>query len=167
MPNSPRLGNHTQNGNEVRLDEAEPELTDRQARAMAYADGELQGAERRRFEREMAEDPALARAVADHQELLDLTRFTRRLEPTQAEMERFWARLPNRFEWQLGATLFGGGLLFLVGLGVQWLATEDVLEDGVRAGALSTLAGFVLLLRSTWRQRIRSRRVDRFRGVIR
>jgi anti-sigma factor RsiW len=142
-------------------------LNEREAMTMAYVDDELPSDERRRFESLLAEDRELAAEVADYQVMLDLGRAAARQEPTDHEMRRFWARLYNKVEWRIGWLLLGAGAAILFVLGVYELCLVTDLPWLVKGALLSMLAGGGLLLASTVRQRVRTTRFDRYRGVQR
>lgn len=145
----------------------DPPLSEREALMMAYVDDELEPAERRRFEEMMAEDLELAAEVASYRVMLDLGRTSGQLEPTDRELRRFWSRFYNRTEWRIGWGLLGGGALVLAGFGVYELIVVPGVPWIVKGAVLSVLAGGGLLLWSTVRQRIRTGRFDRYRGIVR
>ncbi|MBK8978327.1 MAG: hypothetical protein IPM29_20690 [Planctomycetes bacterium] len=147
--------------------ETDPPLSEREALMMAYVDDELLGTDRSRFEQWMRDDSALAAEVADYRVLLDLSRSSGQLEPTDHELRRFWARFYNRTEWRVGWALLGAGCLVLFGCAVYGLCALLSLPWLVKAAILAILAGGGLLLASTVRQRLRTRALDRYRGVLR
>lgn len=147
--------------------DTERALTEREALTMAYVDDELPPIERSRFERQLADDRELAAEVADYKVMLDLGRAAALQEPTDHEMRRFWARLYNRVEWHAGWLLLSAGAAVLFGLGVYELCLVTDLPWLVRGALLSMLVGAGLLLASTIRQRVRTTRFDRYRGVPR
>ena len=144
----------------------DPPLGEREALLMAYVDGELRFEERRRFEAMMAEDPELAAMAADHRVLLDIGRASERLEPTDRELRRFWAKFYNRAQWRIGWLLIFLGGAVLIGFGAYELLIAD-LHWMFKIGVLSVFAGGVLLLWSTVRQKVKTGRFDRYRGVLR
>lgn len=94
--------------------------------AMAYADGELEGAARSAFEARLAERPDLVREVARHQRLNVLARHAAPPEP----MDHEWRRLA-RDPFQRGLLLVGwllgaGGAVLLAGWGLHGLFTSDM-----------------------------------------
>ena len=144
----------------------DPPISEREQLMMAYVDDELDRRERVRFEKQMAEDAALAAEVADYRTMLDLAHSSGHLEPTEAELRRFWGRFYNRAEWRLGWVLLGGGLACLMGFGCYELYCADF-PWAIKLGSTAVAAGAGLLLASTIRQRIKTRRLDRYRGVVR
>ncbi|HLU40383.1 MAG TPA: zf-HC2 domain-containing protein [Planctomycetota bacterium] len=144
----------------------EAPATERQLLLTAWLDGELDPAERARFERMLAEDPELAADAAAQKELIDLTRSPSVLEPTEAEMRRFWASFYNRTEWQVAWILLLLGVAGLLGEGL-YLLISSALSWTVKAAVLSTLSGGALLIWNTARLKMRTSRFDRYRGVMR
>ncbi len=144
----------------------DPPLSEREALMMAYVDDELRADDRRRFEAMMADDPELAAAVSSHRVLLDIGRASERLEPTDRELRRFWAKFYNRAQWRLGWILILAGSAVLLGFGIYelWIA---VLPIVIKIAILSIFAGGILLLWSTIRQRMKTGRFDRYRGILR
>jgi hypothetical protein len=149
------------------LADTDPPLGEREALTMAYVDDELEPGARRRFEAMMADDPELAAEVAAHRVMLDLGHSSGQLEPSEREVRRFWSRFYNRAEWRAGWILLGGGLAVLGTVGCYELIQVTGLSWIVKGAVLSILVGGGLLLWSTCRQRIRTRRFDRYRGVTR
>ena len=144
----------------------DPPLSEREALLMGYVDGELRLDDRRRFEAMMADDPELAALAAGHRVLLDIGRTSERLEPTDRELRRFWAKFYNRAQWRLGWLLVFLGGAVLLAFGAYELVIAD-LHWMFKAGVLSVFVGGVLLLWSTIRQKVKTGRFDRYRGVLR
>lgn len=141
--------------------------TDGQLMMTAWLDGELSPSDRARFERMLAEDPSLAAEAAGQRSLIDKTRSLANLEPTDAEMRRFWASFYNRTEWQVAWVLLIVGTLGLLVEGVYLLMTAEGLTWVIKVAALSALAGATLLVWNTARLKMRTSRFDRYRGVMR
>jgi hypothetical protein len=141
-------------------------LSERDALLMAYVDGELSAHDRRRFEAMMAEDAELAAIEAEHRMLLDIGRASERLEPTDRELRRFWAKFYNRAQWRTGWVLIFAGSAVAIGFGIYELVIAD-LHWLFKTAILSIVLGGVLLLWSTIRQKVRTGRFDRYRGVLR
>ena len=146
--------------------EPEGPLTETQQLLMTYIDDEMDRSQRATFEKRLADDPELAAEAAQYRELMDMTQSMAVIEPTEQEMRRFWSRFYNRAEWRLGWVLLLAGLLILVGEGIYLLLTSDT-GWHIKAAAISTLVGVVVLLWNTVRLKIRTSRFDRYRGVMR
>lgn len=143
------------------------EPNERQLMLMAWLDGELAPPDRARFERMLTEDRDLAAEAAAQRALVDMTRSLATLEPTEAELRRFWSSFYNRTEWQIAWVLLIVGIAGLAGEGVYLLLTASKLSWLVKAAAISTLAGAALLVWNTARLKLRTSRFDRYRGVMR
>lgn len=140
-------------------------LTPIQERLMAYVDDEMPPQERIAFEKKLAEDSELAAEVAEFRCLADFTDSMTLAEPTDREMQRFWRNFYNRSEWQAGWVLIVLGGAVLAGYGVYELMTLE--SWVVKGSALSIIVGGSVLLWSTIRQKVRTHRFDRYRGVTR
>ena len=140
---------------------------DKQLLLTAWIDGELAPVERARFERMLAEDTTLATEAAAQRALVDMTRSLQHLEPTEAEMRRFWSSFYNRTEWRIAWVLLIAGILGLLAEGIYLLMSAESLSWVIKTAALSTIAGGALLIWNTARLKMRTSRFDRYRGVMR
>ena len=140
-------------------------LTPTQERLMAYVDDEMPAQERVAFEKKLAEDPELAAEVAEFTCLADFTRSMTLAEPSDREMQRFWRNFYNRSEWQIGWILIILGGTALAGYGLFELMQLE--SWVVKGSALAIIVGGGLLLWNTIRQKLRTHRFDRYRGVMR
>ena len=146
---------------------SEPQPSEKQLLLTAWLDGELPPAEQTRFERMLAEDSSLAAEAASQKTLIDMTRALITLDPTEAEMRRFWSSFYNRTEWQVAWVLLILGIVGLSAEGVYLLMTAKGLTWIIKTAALSTLAGAALLIWNTARLKMRTSSFDRYRGVMR
>ena len=147
---------------------AEPDkpLTETQQLLMAYVDDEMHPSQRVEFEKRLGEDTELAAQAAEFQELMDMTRDMAVVEPTEHEMRRFWAKLYNRAEWQMGWILLLVGLATLLIEGIYLLVFSQI-EWYIKGAVVSALLGGAILVWNTVRLKIRTSRFDRYRGVMR
>jgi anti-sigma factor RsiW len=133
---------------------------------MAFADGELQGDELARFQEDLARDPALAQQVVEYRRLALLARSAAPAEP----MDHEWARIAAD-PWQRAAVRLGAGLLLfaLIGVSVWTLVLLLRSELGLfpKLSLLAAGAGFVLLLSTTLRARLRTLPYDPYTKVER
>ena len=142
------------------------EPTTDQLAAMAYADGELAGDERRAFEARLAQSPALAREVAQYQRLQVLARQAAPPEPMDHEWRRLWGDPVQRTLALLGWLLAGAGALTLLGwIGWSLVVSELELVPKLALGGL--LLGAALLFVSALRARLRTRPYDPYREIQR
>jgi anti-sigma factor RsiW len=134
--------------------------------AMAYADGELDAAARRDLDRRMADEPALALAVARYQRLEVLARRVVPPEP----MDHQWRRL-DRDPVQRASLGLGWILLALAALGTaSWCIFELLRADLEPLPKILTLAlvlGVLLLFFATLRARLKTLPYDPYLEVER
>jgi anti-sigma factor RsiW len=134
--------------------------------AMAYADGELSGAELEAFERRLAAEPDLSRAVAEYRELEILARQMAPPEPADHE----WERLSGEFSQRAGLSL-GHGLVLLGAVGllgvitVEWARSDMDPASKALTGALGL--GLCVLFALVARARLRTLPFDPYRKVKR
>ena len=143
-----------------------PEPSRDQLLAMAYADGELPAEECARFEARLADEPTLAREVAEYQTIELLAREMAPPEPADHE----WARLEldplHRTGNQLGTFLLGAGALGLAVWGVYEIARGDM-ELFPKVCSLALVVGLTTMLLTTVQGRLRVLPFDPYRKVNR
>jgi anti-sigma factor RsiW len=134
--------------------------------AMAYADGELDGAEREGFEQRLATSPPLALEVARYRRLQALAQQAAPPEPMDYEWRRLGRDPLQRLLLTLGWTLLvvAGGTLVVWGeysIAVSRLPLVPKLALG------GLLLGLVLLVSAAVRARLRTRPYDPYTEVQR
>jgi anti-sigma factor RsiW len=144
----------------------DPMPTPAELRAMAYADGELSDEETREFEREMIDDPQLAREVAQLKRLEVLSRQVAGPEPMDTEWKRLaedpWQRAGHGLAWTaLSIGVAGLAIAFVVAIAM--VDTSPL----VKALLLLVVGGFGLLLVLTIRGRLRTLPYDPYTKVQR
>jgi anti-sigma factor RsiW len=134
--------------------------------AMAYADGELDGAERERFEQRLADSPSLALEVARYRRLQSLAQQAAPPEPMDYEWRRLAADPLQRLLLALGWALLvvAGGTLVL--WGEYSIAVSD-LPLVPKLALAGLLLGLVLLAAAALRARLRTRPLDPYTEVQR
>jgi anti-sigma factor RsiW len=142
----------------------EPSPDDLQA--MAYADGELSGAELAAFELRLAARPELARQVTQHLSLAVLARQSAPPEPMDYEWRRLERDGLQRILLGLGWTLAVGGVLLLCGWLVHGLLTSDM-QLAVKIALCALLVGGLALFLATLRARLRTRPYDPYTEIQR
>jgi anti-sigma factor RsiW len=136
----------------------------------AYLDGELDAADHARVEGWLADD---ARAREELQRLQELEAFTGHLQlrqPPSESWEDFHRRLYNRSERGLGWALLlaGVGVVGLYGLlRLSSLLLTAALPLIVRLGVLAVGLGLLILAVSALRERLFTRKRDRYDDVVR
>ena len=145
---------------------AEREPTPDQLKAMAYADGELQGDERKTFEEQMASRSDLAREVAQYRKLQILARQVAGPEPIDTE----WARLSrdplHRSGLGLGYALLLVAAVAAVGL-LGWSVVDSDMDVVGKVLVGSGLVGFLVLFFVYLRARLRALPYDPYTEVKR
>ena len=134
--------------------------------AMAYADGQLPPDERQAFERRLAQEPAIARAVAEFRSLEILARQMAPPEPADHEWARLELDVLQRSGSWLGLLLLCAGALGLAAWFVL-LVVRSEMSLLPRAGLLALIGGLLLLLGLTVRARLRLLPYDPYRKVKR
>ncbi len=134
--------------------------------AMAYADGELRGADLETFQARLAREPALVREVSELRALEVLARSMAPPEPADYEWERLARDPAQRLGESLGWIAFVVSAVGLFALGVFWLATAPI-PALPKVLCLAGLGGLLLLLLTTLRARLRVLPHDPYRKVQR
>lgn len=134
--------------------------------AMAYADGELTEEAAAAFRERLAKEPALSRAVAEHQRLAVVAR---RIAPPEP-MDHEWSRIESESTSRAWAGL-AWALTFVGGLGVGGWACMELYRSDMAALpkglCFAVVAGLVLLFLLTLRNRLRTLPYDPYTEVER
>jgi len=143
--------------------ECEPMLT-------PYVDGELSEADRGRVEEHLSACPRCRERLAELkalQEELAMVKFT---DPTDVELERYWAGVYNRLERGVGWVLFSIGAILLLCYGafklIEGVITDPKVALVVKIGVVALVFGVVVLFVSLLRERLAVRRSDRYSREI-
>jgi anti-sigma factor RsiW len=134
--------------------------------AMAYADGELSGAERVEFERLLESREDLRRVVARERELAVLGRLAAGPEPMDAEWRALEQDHVHRAGLGVGLALVLGGLA-LGAASLLYLLWSAALPLALQLGATATVVGAAVLLLRALRARLRTRPLDPYTGIRR
>jgi len=131
-----------------------------------YLDGELTDEQRGGIEAHLETCEACRQELADLTDLkasLAAIKFT---EPTDTELERFWAAVYNRLERGIGWILFSIGAILLLCFGAFRLGEGGVRDPDisliVKIGVVALLFGAVILFVSLLRERLKVRKKDRY-----
>lgn len=149
------------------MSDSDSPLTQHQMQLMAYIDDEMSAQERAEFEKQLALDANLAAEVADFRRLEDITKALQVAEPSDHEIRRFWETFYNRSEWRLGWVLLVAGLAVLSGWGLFELLGNPGLPAIAKVAIVAALFGSSILFWNVLRIKLRTHRLDRYRGVIR
>ena len=135
-------------------------------RLMAYLDGEMDGAERETFEKEIASDPDLRRMAEEFGALINRANSLQLEEPPEEVWDNYWDEVHGRMGRRFGWVFMALGGLALAGLGLwKYLSSPHppLLNWGLGLGALGT----GILLVTVLRERLREMKHDRYRKVKR
>lgn len=137
----------------------------------ALVDGEVEGPDEHRL-RTHLETCARCRAELRRLEQLEgiMTRVTLpRL--ADREWEKHWDCLYNKLERSVGYTLAGLGALVLLGYGLYLFSIEWLSDTSVpvvfKMGICLLVAGLLILMVSTAREKILTHRHDRYKEIVR
>ena len=148
------------------MNAGEREPTREEILAMAYADGELAGAERREFEVLLAKRSDLAREVVRFRGLELLARSAAGPEPMDLEWGRLEAQPLHRAGRRLAWLLLAGGLAVLLGWCIWTLIAGDIALVP-KLGLAALLAGAALLFALAVRARLRTQAYDPYAEIRR
>ncbi|QDU84691.1 hypothetical protein Pla163_18030 [Planctomycetes bacterium Pla163] len=136
--------------------------------AMAFADGELEGEERRAFELRLISEPELAGEVRDVRALAILARQVAPPEPQDAEWDRLERDLLQRLLKRGGFTLFSvAALISLVLIVLAAFEVTTFREVLLPTCTLCWIVGALALLVATLRWRSRTLPHDPYVDVTR
>lgn len=135
--------------------------------AMAYADGELRGAERTVFEALLATRADLQREVAQLRRLQVLGRQMAAPEPMDFEWKRLEGDLVQRAGLGLGFALLLLGAAALLALALIGILMNEGLSLYVRLALGALLGGFLLLVVVFVRARLRTLPYDPYTEIQR
>jgi len=135
-----------------------------------YVDGELSEADRGRVEEHLSACPRCRERLAELkalQEELAMVKFT---DPTDVELERYWAGVYNRLERGVGWVLFSIGAILLLCYGafklIEGVITDPKVALVVKIGVVALVFGVVVLFVSLLRERLAVRKSDRYSREI-
>lgn len=148
-----------------------PEL-DRFRRLMTGAlDGELSAEEQAEFQRMLAAAPERQAEWNEQRKLKEITMQLKFADPPQEVWDRYWVNVYNRIERRVAWILVSLGamvVLFFAG----FKAVESVLADArmpwlVKGAIFALLAGGVILFVSVLREKLFTRKTDKYKEVQR
>jgi len=131
-----------------------------------YVDGELAAEERRRLEEHLKTCEACRGDLEGLKTLKDDLALLKFREPSDAELERYWAGVYNRLERGMGWILISLGAILLLSYGAFQFVESFLLDSPVswvvKVGAAVLVSGLVVLLVSLVRERLVVRKTDRY-----
>ncbi|MEW6455593.1 MAG: zf-HC2 domain-containing protein [Acidobacteriota bacterium] len=138
---------------------------------MKYLDNELSEEERENFQNHIKYCQECEKELNEFKKLKEVMKSMRYLEPQDEVWERYWTSIYNRLERGIGWILLSIGSIILLLYGAFKLI-EDLIKDPtiallVKIGAITFLAGAVILFVSALRERIFVWKRDKYREVKR
>ncbi len=144
-------------------DDFKPLLTGR-------VDGELSGEDEARLDAHLRTCPDCARELDELRRLKEDLAMLKFKEPTDIELERYWAGVYNRLERGVGWILFSVGAIVLLCYGAWELIDEVIRNEAVswvlKVGICALVGGLVVLFVSILRERLVVCRLDRYSKEI-
>jgi anti-sigma factor RsiW len=145
---------------------------DRFHRLMTGAlDGELSAAEQAEFQQLLASAPARQQEWNEYRKLKEVTMKIKFTEPPPEVWDRYWVNVYNRIERRVAWILVSlGAMVVLFFAGIK--AVESVLADAempwlVKVAILTLLAGGVILFVSVLREKLFTKKTDRYKEIQR
>ena len=134
---------------------------------MGFIDGELGAEDEARFKEHVYQCPVCAEELTGYQKLAELTNSIKLKEPADYEWERIYESLFYKIETRCGWFFVIAGVLTVLGYLLYELCMEWQIGAGLRIGIVMAFVGFVLLMVSTIRQRLRIKKYERYEAVKR
>ncbi len=132
-----------------------------------FADGCATPEERQELEAMAAQDPSIADELQEQQEAVNAIRSVGLRELEDGLREQFWSGIYNRFEQRVGWVLITVGLVMVTAYGIYEILTNPSIQTWYRLGLAGVIIGFGLLISGILRSRLKLRRYDRYKEVIR
>lgn len=134
---------------------------------MGFIDGELNEEDEKRFKDHAYQCPRCAEDLVQYQKLAELTDSIKLKEPADYEWERIHASFAFTLERRFGWFLVITGVLLVLGYLLYELLMEWEIAAWLRVGVVMGLIGFLVLLISALRQRLRIKKYERYETVKR
>lgn len=133
---------------------------------MAYVDGELEPADRQRLEEHLEQCDDCRQGLEEHRSLQEELAMVTFKEPTEEELERYWANVYNRMERRLGWLLFSIGIIVLLCYGafklIESFLSNPAVSFALKVGVVAVVFGGIILLVSLVRERMTVSKVDKY-----
>jgi ferric-dicitrate binding protein FerR (iron transport regulator) len=138
---------------------------------MAAIDHELSAEDEREFKRYLAASPDCQREWEEYKKLKEATMQLKFMQPAEEAWDRYWLNVYNRIERGLGWILTSIGAMIVLFYGaykaVQSILADTELQWFVKAGILAMLGGMVILLVSVLREKLFTRKTDKYKEIQR
>jgi len=138
---------------------------------MKALDGELNSAEEEEFQGLLAQSEESRREWNHYQRLKEATMKMKFAEPPDEVWDRYWLGIYNRLERRLAWVLVSIGAMILLFFG-GYKAIESILQDPhlpglIKFAILALVAGGVILFVSVLREKLFTRKTDKYREIQR
>jgi len=138
---------------------------------MSAIDGELSPEQRRDFENYLQRYPECRREWEYYTHLKEVTRAMKFKNPPEEVWDRYWMNIYPRIERGVGWIVFSIGCMILLTYG-GFKAIESLIADPqvawiVKMGLLAALGGFAVVFVSVVREKLFTRKADKYREVQR
>lgn len=139
---------------------------DFRAMVTAWVDGELPPERQRMLEEHLAGCEGCRRELAEVRALKEELSMIRFVEPTDAELARYWKSVYNRLERGLAWVLLSIGTIVLLCYGgfrlVEHFIRDPQIAWWVKGGVLAVVFGLAILAVSLARERLAVRKADKY-----
>jgi hypothetical protein len=138
---------------------------------MAAVDGELSTEEQREFKKFVSISSDCQREWEEYKKLKEATMQLKFTQPSEEVWDRYWLNVYNRIERGIGWILTSIGAMIVLFYGA-FKAVESIIADAqlewfVKAGILAALGGLVILLVSVVREKLMTRKTDKYKEIQR
>lgn len=138
---------------------------------MAAIDHELSSDDEREFKRYLSISPECQREWEQYKKLKEATMQLKFLQPPEEVWDRYWLNVYNRIERGLGWVLTSIGAIIVLFYGafkaVESIIADPELEWFAKAGILSVLGGLAILLVSVLREKLMTKKTDKYKEIQR
>ena len=114
-----------------------------------------------------AQDPSITEELQEQQEAVNAIRSVGLRELEDSLREQFWSGIYNRLEQRVGWVLITVGLVMVTAYGIYEILTDPNIQTWYRLGLAGVIVGFGLLISGILRSRLKLRRYDKYKEVIR
>ena len=137
----------------------------------AAVDGELTPEDEREFNRLLSGSADCQREWEEYGKLKEATMQLKFTQPSEEVWDRYWLNVYNRIERGLGWILTSIGamivLFYAAFKAVESIIADPKLEWYLKAGILAVVGGLVILLVSVVREKLMTRKTDKYKEILR
>jgi len=138
---------------------------------MAAIDHELSPDDEREFQSFLSISADCQREWEEYQKLKEATMQLKFTQPPEEVWDRYWLNVYNRIERGLGWVLTSIGATVMLFYGafkaVESIVADPKLEWFAKAGILAVLGGLAILLVSVLREKLMTRKTDKYKEIQR